>query len=237
MMNHAQLHRQMMLTVIFLLAALCLFETTNIDLAIQDRLYLQSSRQWLLDAHDPLWRFFLYDGIKGVLILLGGCLFIAYLASFRFAAVRPCRSRCLLLFLSLALVPLIIAGLKGYTNVYCPYQLQRYGGDKPYVKVFAAYPPGFTPTGKGRCFPAGHAAGGFSLMALYFVARRGGARRLGLFTGLAAGWIMGFYQMAKGAHFLSHTVVTMLAAWLIILVIRRFLGGEDDAGQAALSSA
>lgn len=33
-------------------------------------------------------------------------------------------------------------------------------------------------------------------------------------------------QMAKGAHFLSYTVITMLGAWLMILIIYRLIGGE-----------
>jgi membrane-associated PAP2 superfamily phosphatase len=60
-------------------------------------------------------------------------------------------------------------------------------------------------------------------MALYFVLT-GGARWLGLACGLAAGWSVGIYQMLKGAHYLSHTVVTMIVAWLLILVASRAFG-------------
>ncbi len=41
----------------------------------------------------------------------------------------------------------------------------------------------------------------------------------GLLSGISAGWIMGLYQMMKGAHFISHTVVKMISAWILILVI------------------
>jgi len=37
------------------------------------------------------------------------------------------------------------------------------------------------------------------------------------------GWWMGGYQMLKGAHYLSHTVTTMLAAWIIVLLWHRIL--------------
>ena len=33
------------------------------------------------------------------------------------------------------------------------------------------------------------------------------------------GWSMGTYKMLIGDHFLSHTVITMILAWLLILVI------------------
>ena len=229
-MNRAKIDRQLLTTSALLLAALALFELTNIDIWLEDHLYLGAHR-WLMDAKNPLWRFLLYDGIKAALILLGVTLLIGYAVSFRSARVRPFRGRCRLLLLALAFVPLIIAGLKDYTNVYCPYQLERYGGDKPYVKVFEAYPKDFHQTDKGRGFPAGHASGGFSLMALYFVLRQKRHKLLGLLFGLGIGWAMGMYQMAKGAHFLSHTVVTMLGAWLIILVLYRLTGCEDNADQ------
>ena len=36
---------------------------------------------------------------------------------------------------------------------------------------------------------------------------------------MTAGWVMGIYQMLKGAHFLSHTIVTMLIALIIVQVL------------------
>jgi membrane-associated PAP2 superfamily phosphatase len=109
-------------------------------------------------------------------------------------------------------VPATIGLLKANSQLHCPWAIQRYGGDHEYRRIFSP----LTPEQRedcGRCFPAGHASGGFALMSLYFVWRR---RWLGLGLGLATGWAMGGYQMFKGAHFLSHTVVTMLLAWLAI---------------------
>jgi membrane-associated PAP2 superfamily phosphatase len=40
---------------------------------------------------------------------------------------------------------------------------------------------------------------------------------------------MGGYQMLKGAHYLSHTLTTMLVAWIILLLWRRVLRAEPDA--------
>lgn len=223
MINH-----QLLATSGLLLAALALFEFTNIDLLLQDRLYLQQAHRWLVDARNPVWRFLLYDGIKGALILMGIGVLISYAASFRSAKLHPLRRRLLVLLLAMSFVPLLIAGLKDFTNVYCPYQLARYDGDKPYVKVFESYPPDFKQTDRGRGFPAGHASGGFALMSLYFFFHQKKHQIIGWLFGFAIGWAMGLYQMAKGAHFLSHTVVTMLGAWLIILIINRLTGCESD---------
>ncbi len=57
-------------------------------------------------------------------------------------------------------------------------------------------------------------------MALYFMASRKRARMLGLAVGISAGWIMGLYQMLCGQHYLSHTIISMQIAWIIILLIR-----------------
>lgn len=36
---------------------------------------------------------------------------------------------------------------------------------------------------------------------------------------MVIGWSMGSYKMLIGDHFLSHTVITMILAWLLILLI------------------
>lgn len=40
---------------------------------------------------------------------------------------------------------------------------------------------------------------------------------IGLMTGLTLGWIAGSYQILRGEHFISHTIVAMFIAWIIIL--------------------
>ncbi|MDH5298841.1 MAG: phosphatase PAP2 family protein, partial [Desulfobulbaceae bacterium] len=153
-------------------------------------------------------------------------------ASFRAHRLRPWRRLLFFLILSLGLVPLSAATGKKYTNVFCPSDLALFSGDKPYVKLFEPMPASVEEC--GRCFPAGHASGGFSLMALYFLSSSRRRRAIGLCTGLGLGWVMGAYQMAKGAHFLSHTVVTMELAWLLILLFYGlcFQGWRTPLGQA-----
>ncbi|WP_181892423.1 phosphatase PAP2 family protein [Campylobacter sputorum] len=40
---------------------------------------------------------------------------------------------------------------------------------------------------------------------------------------LTLGWTMGLYKMMIGDHFLSHTIVSMLMAWLEILIISKLV--------------
>ena len=122
----------------------------------------------------------------------------------------------------LVLIPLTISGIKKVSNIYTPHQTDRYSGDYPHVKLFENYPADFPPNKPGRGWPAGHASGGFSLMILYYCFSKRSHRIYGLITGLLAGWITGLYQTLNGQHFISHTLVTMLIAWIIINLIELF---------------
>ncbi|VVS90676.1 phosphatase PAP2 family protein [Desulfoluna spongiiphila] len=209
------------LGVAVLAAVMALFEMTDLDLWVQDRLFNVETGLWLVDRDAPVPRLLFYTGIKGAIIAFGVALLVAYGLSFRKkggggSGVFFSRQRCLMMILALSVVPLTIASLKDVTNIYCPSQIERYGGDRPYVKLFEPYPAACRSCDSGRCFPAGHASGGFALMVLTHVFRKKRHKMAGLVTGLALGWVMGGYQMMKGAHFLSHTVVTMVAAWILI---------------------
>ncbi|BCS94428.1 hypothetical protein DSLASN_00600 [Desulfoluna limicola] len=207
-----------------LVGVVALFEWTNLDLQVQDRLFNFEANGWMVDREAPLPRLLFYTGMKGGLIAFGVTTLVLYGLSFwkgggDKAGLQSLRQRYLTVILALIVVPSTIAVLKAETNMYCPSQIERYGGDKPYVTLFEAYPARCRPCDSGRCFPAGHASGGFALMALYHMFRKKKNRVMGLFGGLGLGWTMGLYQMMKGAHFLSHTVVTMVASWVMILCV------------------
>lgn len=207
-----------------LLASLAVFELTGVDLWIQDFFYNAATGRWLVDGAAYWPRMFFYQGAKGVIIAFGvGVLVLAcgprrWRDAFRVPADG--RRDLWIVFLTLASVPSLIGYAKATTNVFCPSEIERYGGSVPYVKVFEPYPEGRRPQKQGRCFPAGHASGGFALLALAGLGRTRRGRWLGASIGLAAGWWMGLYQMLKGAHYLSHTVVTMLVAWILFLTWR-----------------
>lgn len=200
------------------------FEFTEIDLGLQDQFYDFATRQWLVDRDHPVGRALFYHGPKVALGILAVSLLalIAGPADWR-TRWRVARPDLGVALLTLATLP-VLAGLgKQFTNVYGPSEIVRYGGDAPYVALCEAYPVEFQPVTKGHCFPAGHASGGFALMALAWLRPSRRWRIGGLALGLGAGWWMGGYQMLKGAHYLSHTVVTMLLAWIVILAWRRVL--------------
>lgn len=197
------------------------FQVTEIDLCCQDPLYSAATHSWLVPKSQPWPRLILYKWPKYGLIAFGVWL-AASLAvpesskARRYFSKRTARELWYLL-LCLGLFPAAIAGLKNVSGVDCPSALTRYGGTRPYRAAWE--PTAQPPQRPGRCFPAGHASGGFALLGLACVARSRRQKRLALGIGLGAGWAMGLYQMFNGSHFLSHTVITMLLAWIFTVAL------------------
>ena len=202
-----------------------LFEITNIDLWTQDHFYNFATKSWLVDAKAPLPRLLFYTGPKTLIWGLGIGLLVLATTPIRWRAHLPWpdldRRGVWIAIATLATAPALIATSKATTNVFTPDAIRRYDGFVPYVKVIESYPKNDRPTRRGRGFPAGHASGGFALMALTGLASSRRARRIGLAIGLTLGSMMGTYQMLKGAHYLSHTLITALFCWIVFLTFRR----------------
>ncbi len=223
------LERSWLPVLLALGGVIALAELTNLDLAVQDKLFDFGRGRWLVDQSDPAGQAWFYTGPKAVLFVGGLSLLLLalYPPSWR-PRGRPAWSRdrrgLLICFFTLGLAPLAIGQLKGLTNIYCPAQIERYGGTHAYVRLLERHPNGLGLEKCGRCWPAGHASGGFALLALAGLARTRRGQLQGLLAGLVAGGLMGGYQMAKGAHYLSHTVVTALLVWLTFLILRQLPG-------------
>lgn len=216
-----------------LLAAIVLaFEMTNLDLWAQDQLFDFERQTWLIDKEEPVGKWLFYTGPKLVIIFLGVVMLAAATLPHRWLRRLPgvlrSRHNTTVVFLSLALTPALIGWSKAVTNMFCPSEIQRYGGAVKYVRLFDTYPVGEKPLQQGRCFPAGHASGGFALFALAGLANERRSQLLGVATGLAVGSLMGFYQMAKGAHYLSHTLITALIAWVVFSVLHAIAKNEAE---------
>jgi len=116
--------------------------------------------------------------------------------------------------LSLLLSFSIVALLKRVLPAECPWDLQQFGGDLPFIGVFADRPAAMHPT---QCFPAGHASVGYAWVALYFYFLPVCARkaRIGLTPGLLLGLLLGVTQQLRGAHFFSHDLTTLWLCWVV----------------------
>lgn len=215
--------------VLLLGGVIALFEFTEIDLGLQDYFYDAGARRWVVDAANPLGRLIFYNGPKAVIILIAVAVLVLAFGPARWRdRLRFARRDLWVGALTLITVP-VLAGIgKNTTNTFCPSEIRRYGGDVPYVKLCEPYAADDRPDRKGHCFPAGHASGGFALLGLLWLRRTRAWKLGGLALGLGTGWWMGGYQMLKGAHYLSHSVVTMLLAWIVLLAWRRVVRPAPD---------
>jgi membrane-associated PAP2 superfamily phosphatase len=208
---------------VLLAGSFALFQFSDLDVQLQDHLYDFNAKKWAVDRNAPLPRLLFYNGPKWAVIALGASLLIGCVLPEKWRRGRfklPWETKHVACFLvCLGAVPAIIGAMKARSDIYCPWALERYGGDKPYHHFFDPLPAPFKPNA-GCCFPGGHASGGFALMALVVLCSTTRGRWAGIATGMALGWMMGTYQMLKGAHFLSHTITTMLLAVIIIEIVR-----------------
>lgn len=104
---------------------------------------------------------------------------------------------------------IVEVGLKKTMGRPRPVQTVQFGGDMPF---HAAFERGATP-GKHKSFTSGHAAAGFSLMALGLCAGPLWRRRW-LLIGLVTGSVVGLGRIMQGGHYLSDVVFSFYVVWL-----------------------
>jgi len=218
-------------SILALILVLAFFEFTNADVIIQEYLYSPLDKSWFLKDPVHLYRSIFYNGIKIPIYIVGFGAIVASLISWKKNIWPLHRKGLFIVSLSLMILPFSIAVVgKNLTNVQCPYDLDHFSGRFPYVKLFDHYPKNpNSPDGKfpqGRCFPAGHASGGFALMGFVCFFRDKRKNIFAFIFSMIMGWTMGIYQMLRGAHFLSHTLTTMILAIILVstlnLIIKDF---------------
>lgn len=227
-MTQENLNKQILLTTILLIVVICLFQFTNLDIFIQSFFYDFESKNWLIDKNEPILKLFLYDGLKKAIIIFNVLILIALIFFRKKQIIQEYKKGLLIVLLSAIFIPSIIGTLKAITNTPCPCNIINFGGTYPDIKVFDKYPEDFIQKSKAKCWPAGHASGGFALMSLFFLFKKPRNQKIALISVLILAWSMGNYKMLLGDHFLSHTIITMLLAWLIILIIVKFISFKQQ---------
>lgn len=210
-------------SVVILAVVFAICEATGIDLWVQDHFYNFATHSWVVDATSPIPRLLFYNGPKAVVWLIALTLLAIAIFPRKFPHFKKNRRNLWIAILTIATAPALVGLSKATTNTFMPSQVRRYGGTVPYVKVVQHYPKNDHPKKRGRAFPAGHASGGFALLGLAGLATTRRGRITGIAIGLSFGSAMGLYQMLKGAHYLSHTLVTGLFCWIVFLAWRRLI--------------
>ena len=191
-----------------------LFDATALDRMLIGWYYDASARSFPL-RDDVLMQNVMHNGLKMVVVAIGMALACAYLLSYLQPQIVPQRRRILWILAGMCGATGLVSLLKHYSLMHCPWDLAEYGGYAPFHALFAMLPPDTVP---GRCFPSGHASGGFALLAFYFGLRDTDAKRarIMLFVGFALGLLMGWVQVMRGAHFLSHVVWSAWVEWMLL---------------------
>lgn len=200
------------------------FETTSLDLVLSDPFYDPVARKWY-GLHEWFTGQVLYYGGRRLIVAVGVALLAASVASLRFPRFAAWRRSGVYVALCMAATGTAVGALKALIDRATPSDYDRYGGDRPYTRLFEAVPPGFEPIHQ---FPAAHPSGAFALLALYFVGLSRGARRpwLWLLPGVLMGSFYAWVQQIRGMHFASHDWWTAGIAWAVALGMLRLFRGR-----------
>ncbi len=217
------INKYIVFTIIILFITIVFFQYTNVDIWLQNYFYNFETHKWLVDRNEPISKFIFYNGIKKLLIIFAVCVLFALIFFRKKRVIQEYKKGLILVVLSAILIPVIVGGLKATTNTPCPKNIEHFGGVYPDIKVLDSYPKNFHQKKNIKCWPAGHASGGFALLSLFFLFKSRKNRKRALVLAMTVGWSMSLYKMFIGDHFLSHSIITMEIAWLIVLILEKYL--------------
>jgi membrane-associated PAP2 superfamily phosphatase len=202
------------------LVILWIGRATDIDLRLADTMYDAGSSAFPW-RHAWLTETFSHTILKTLLTLAAASFIVA--AGWDFFRPRAGRKaldrlRLRIVGLSAVLVPLVISSLKQASVAHCPWDLARYGGNEPYLRLFDALPLGVQ---AGHCLPAGHASSALWLLSLcvYWLPGRPRGARMVALAALLLGGLVGWMQQLRGAHFLTHTLWSIWLACAVVLAV------------------
>ncbi len=230
----------------------CLFDLTNIDRTISNALIDPSTGEFIL-RHSKLFEDLTHRWPRvipdwtGELAVIGALLSFIWprlaahteAAPVRFlerANVAPLlrfttdhRRDLFFVVVAFALTTGVIHYLKAHTSVYCPVETTLYGGKELRVEWFEHF-TWLHKAGDGRCWPGGHASSGFTMLALYFVARRYRWQHAKALLGaiVLLGMVFGTTRVLQGWHYMSHTFWAGIFVWLSTFLVALVFYGRTQ---------
>ena len=207
---------------VFFAVSLAMVFAWHLDLRVANAFFFNRTANEWIGAHTWWAVDFIHTGGAWLVRGMGGAALLALVLSFLLKRLRDWRRGAGYIVLSLALVPSIVGGLQRVTNVDCPWNLEGYGGDRPYVSLFGDRPDELPRT---ACYPGSHASSGFALMAFYFLflVTRPRIARGYLAGAVLIGTVFSLGQQSRGAHFLSHDLTSAAIAWFVVLALWRLM--------------
>lgn len=211
-----------------LIVLVFLQQYTGVDVAVAN-FYFDPTSQTFPWKNTWFANDFMHVYIKHVIEILGGVIISICLLDLIYPIKKI--SQCLKLRLrfvaiSATLIPTIIALLKAHASSHCPWDTEQFGGHYPHLKLFESLPATLK---AGHCLPAGHASTGLWLAAfcIFWLPHAPRKAFFVFLLGLSVGFVLGWVQQMRGAHFLSHTLWSMWIASAVIygqwLVFKKYL--------------
>jgi membrane-associated PAP2 superfamily phosphatase len=218
--------RRDLIVTLVALALIVAWEATGWDLRVA-AMYADASGFFLRDAWTT--RDLLHQGGRAV----GWAALIATLAFALKGWGSALSRRARMAWFGVVMLCLIaVPAIKRVSRSSCPWDLKAFGGTVDYVPHWLL---GVTDGGPGHCFPSGHAVAAFCFLPLYFQWRRQrpalARALLALIVGL--GVLFGWGQLARGAHFPSHTMWSAWLCWTIGAMAAAWLDREPPRALAA----
>ncbi len=202
-------------------AALILWigQSTDIDLRLADMAFdrvrgvFPWQHAWFAEQFNHVILKALLSCLAGAAVVLA--LWDAWRPHLNWAPSRRLGMR--VLAMSAISVPVVVSLLKRASTSHCPWDIERYGGHAPYVRLLELMPAGVD---AGHCLPGGHASSALWLIALAAFwwpeqpRKAFGVGALAMLFALAVGLV----QQFRGAHFLTHTLWSAWIACAIVMV-------------------
>ena len=203
--------RDLAITVLALLALLA-WDASDLDLAAVRHFGTAQGFAW---SHHFVTSRLLHDGgrLLAMLLLAGMAVRVVWPGMPGRPGEPGRRARAAWLGVTL-LATLLVPAIKRVSSTSCPWNLAEFGGTARYLSHWQwGVPDGAT----GHCFPSGHAVAAFAFFGLYFMWRQHKpARARGwLAAVLVAGALFGTAQLARGAHYPSHTLWSAWLCWAL----------------------
>jgi PAP2 (acid phosphatase) superfamily protein len=191
---------------------------SNIDLIISGWFYDAAAQRFPL-RNEWLWSMLLHEGEKWLAVGMVIALIVVWGFSFRGSARNQAFRAAVRSFAAFTIVVALLAAgvvafVKGQSAHSCPWHLALFGGTADFFRIGDPFP---LHPGSGRCLPSGHASVAFMWIAAVYASRRWlpqYAKRL-IAIVLILALVAGYVQIARGAHFLSHILLSAALCWAI----------------------
>jgi membrane-associated PAP2 superfamily phosphatase len=213
-MKHKELTLYLVIPVFAFMVAIAA-QYSGLDMWLEHFFYNEQTHSW---PYKSLFvtSVLLHTWAKNLIVVFALLNLAAIVAALFVERLKPYLKYLSYTFIAAASGPLLVSVLKAVTHIYVPWDLVVFGGDMPHVRLFDSV-ASTAPVGHG--FPGGHSSGGFAYLSLYFalLMLNKNYKNLGILVPVTVGIVFALDQEIRGAHFLSHDLISFAICWSLAL--------------------